>query len=134
MCWTRSTQHPVQFKVSYNILIAPISVFFFSACIEWLVTCGDNYCSHIEFEFFNFLVKIYRLGRACKPAQVAANAMLTDGCAKRHSLGKRDIYGFSQAYAVIELVRNVDGTNPVSYTHLRAHETRHDLVCRLLLE
>src|SRR5450759_5449248 len=27
----------------------------------------------------------------------------------------------------------VDGW-PVSYTHLRAHETRHDLVCRLLLE
>src|SRR5450759_3078222 len=26
------------------------------------------------------------------------------------------------------------GTIPVSYTHLRAHETRHDLVCRLLLE
>src|SRR5450756_2856576 len=27
-----------------------------------------------------------------------------------------------------------EGLNPVSYTHLRAHETRHDLVCRLLLE
>src|SRR5450756_3029679 len=26
------------------------------------------------------------------------------------------------------------GHGPVSYTHLRAHETRHDLVCRLLLE
>src|SRR5450756_2043452 len=26
------------------------------------------------------------------------------------------------------------GAGPVSYTHLRAHETRHDLVCRLLLE
>src|SRR5450756_110628 len=26
------------------------------------------------------------------------------------------------------------GCNAVSYTHLRAHETRHDLVCRLLLE
>src|SRR5450756_3044831 len=25
-------------------------------------------------------------------------------------------------------------TDAVSYTHLRAHETRHDLVCRLLLE
>src|SRR5450756_3227735 len=25
-------------------------------------------------------------------------------------------------------------TQAVSYTHLRAHETRHDLVCRLLLE
>src|SRR5450759_772018 len=24
-------------------------------------------------------------------------------------------------------------SHPVSYTHLRAHETRHDLVCRLLL-
>src|SRR5450756_2849477 len=27
-----------------------------------------------------------------------------------------------------------DLEEPVSYTHLRAHETRHDLVCRLLLE
>src|SRR5450759_2879532 len=26
------------------------------------------------------------------------------------------------------------GSAAVSYTHLRAHETRHDLVCRLLLE
>src|SRR5665648_780568 len=26
------------------------------------------------------------------------------------------------------------GLAAVSYTHLRAHETRHDLVCRLLLE
>src|SRR5665648_427191 len=26
------------------------------------------------------------------------------------------------------------GFIPVSYTHLRAHETRHDLVCRLLLQ
>ena len=26
------------------------------------------------------------------------------------------------------------GAVAVSYTHLRAHETRHDLVCRLLLE
>src|SRR5450759_2597498 len=26
------------------------------------------------------------------------------------------------------------GFKSVSYTHLRAHETRHDLVCRLLLE
>src|SRR5450756_2100673 len=25
-------------------------------------------------------------------------------------------------------------SSTVSYTHLRAHETRHDLVCRLLLE
>src|SRR5450756_281070 len=28
----------------------------------------------------------------------------------------------------------VCNADAVSYTHLRAHETRHDLVCRLLLE
>src|SRR5665648_969597 len=33
-----------------------------------------------------------------------------------------------------EFVRFSSGRTPVSYTHLRAHETRHDLVCRLLLE
>src|SRR5450759_4641227 len=43
---------------------------------------------------------------------------------------------YSGVGAVI-LVRqpaNRMGWLPVSYTHLRAHETRHDLVCRLLLE
>src|SRR5450756_2333635 len=29
--------------------------------------------------------------------------------------------------------RKMAEQGPVSYTHLRAHETRHDLVCRLLL-
>src|SRR5450759_2241425 len=32
----------------------------------------------------------------------------------------------------VVLLNNVN--EAVSYTHLRAHETRHDLVCRLLLE
>eukprot|EP00825_Cyclidium_porcatum_P041039 TRINITY_DN5308_c0_g1_i2.p1 TRINITY_DN5308_c0_g1~~TRINITY_DN5308_c0_g1_i2.p1 ORF type:complete len:106 (+),score=5.02 TRINITY_DN5308_c0_g1_i2:415-732(+) len=31
-------------------------------------------------------------------------------------------------------VSHVLCVDTVSYTHLRAHETRHDLVCRLLLE
>src|SRR5450759_5879971 len=35
----------------------------------------------------------------------------------------------TQGHEVHELT-----VDPVSYTHLRAHETRHDLVCRLLLE
>src|SRR5665648_1232680 len=32
------------------------------------------------------------------------------------------------------LSKRIRSLTPVSYTHLRAHETRHDLVCRLLLE
>ena len=37
---------------------------------------------------------------------------------------------------IIELVKSgfYDGIISVSYTHLRAHETEADLVCRLLLE
>ena len=46
------------------------------------------------------------------------------------------------AEAALDFVGRFDGENlfvkvgmeSVSYTHLRAHETRHDLVCRLLLE
>src|SRR5674536_407928 len=33
-----------------------------------------------------------------------------------------------------EFVVNYPSTEPVSYTHLRAHETPEHLVCRLLLE
>src|SRR5450756_2788438 len=37
--------------------------------------------------------------------------------------------------ALIRAQRTLDlMLEAVSYTHLRAHETRHDLVCRLLLE
>src|SRR5450756_2997532 len=36
--------------------------------------------------------------------------------------------------AILLLIGGVLLFNAVSYTHLRAHETRHDLVCRLLLE
>src|SRR5450756_2724427 len=34
----------------------------------------------------------------------------------------------------VEVLRRMAEPGPVSYTHLRAHETRHDIVCRLLLE
>src|SRR5450759_4918019 len=38
-----------------------------------------------------------------------------------------------RARALLGEVLHGRGAVPVSYTHLRAHETRHDLVCRLLL-
>eukprot|EP00825_Cyclidium_porcatum_P039323 TRINITY_DN4738_c0_g1_i1.p1 TRINITY_DN4738_c0_g1~~TRINITY_DN4738_c0_g1_i1.p1 ORF type:complete len:116 (+),score=20.26 TRINITY_DN4738_c0_g1_i1:152-499(+) len=40
---------------------------------------------------------------------------------------------FSKQKIIIQK-RQQSQIQPVSYTHLRAHETRHDLVCRLLLE
>src|SRR5450756_1968289 len=36
--------------------------------------------------------------------------------------------------ATVTLTKGTVKQKAVSYTHLRAHETRHDLVCRLLLE
>src|SRR5450756_2956373 len=45
------------------------------------------------------------------------------------------ILGYSRMrYIEFTLSIDVYTLIPVSYTHLRAHETRHDLVCRLLLE
>src|SRR5450756_1678190 len=35
---------------------------------------------------------------------------------------------------IVIFTRSLLRSVSVSYTHLRAHETRHDLVCRLLLE
>src|SRR5450759_5590660 len=41
---------------------------------------------------------------------------------------------FDPGYDCALLIDDPVGFFTVSYTHLRAHETRHDLVCRLLLE
>ena len=41
---------------------------------------------------------------------------------------------YSTAYILGNITWLMMHSKPVSYTHLRAHETRHDLVCRLLLE
>ena len=60
-------------------------------------------------------------------------------------LSFRKVYDYFSAYDFWEVVSEecdkFDGSKdvvivaaPVSYTHLRAHETSQDLVCRLLLE
>src|SRR5680860_1813791 len=45
----------------------------------------------------------------------------------------RDLLGFQDVKCARNLIYKVVG-KPVSYTHLRAHETDSYLVCRLLLE
>src|SRR5450759_2118070 len=47
------------------------------------------------------------------------------------------VAGFTVASLLCALAQNIEEMVlfrllPVSYTHLRAHETRHDIVCRLL--
>src|SRR5450756_2922659 len=58
------------------------------------------------------------------------------GCAITSAPGWRVMRSMSFFSENVSCTTHVPGhtTNSVSYTHLRAHETRHDLVCRLLLE
>mgnify|MGYP003381546969 CR=1 FL=1 len=53
-------------------------------------------------------------------------SMTLDGIITSWNKSAERMYGYTEAEAV--------GQSPVSYTHLRAHETVLDLVCRLLLE
>ena len=57
------------------------------------------------------------------------------GAAKRTSREARELStAVNIAQNAAELFAASGSQEAVSYTHLRAHETRHDLVCRLLLE
>ena len=47
--------------------------------------------------------------------------------------GDKKLVSIDYKEAVVD-PEDVETLQAVSYTHLRAHETRHDLVCRLLLE
>src|SRR5450756_2712093 len=49
--------------------------------------------------------------------------------------GKKALqYGSTEGIKKLRVLLMDRMEKAVSYTHLRAHETRHDLVCRLLLE
>src|SRR5450756_933907 len=80
-----------------------------------------------------------------KPSPYFRWVVHIDGLRERHdeSVSKEGV--FDKAVEAIKMAKaagfkvNTNTTffntdTPVSYTHLRAHETRHDLVCRLLLE
>src|SRR5450756_2420843 len=67
-----------------------------------------------------FWTAVYPGSRAMRPRTMPANRSTSKS---RSSISRRS-----------EAIRAAYGAGTVSYTHLRAHETRHDLVCRLLLE
>src|SRR5665213_1186247 len=57
------------------------------------------------------------------------------GFARMLVVTTHDVLAVTSAYALIKLSREnfTDAPIAVSYTHLRAHETGRNLVCRLLL-
>src|SRR5450756_1220171 len=67
------------------------------------------------------------------PSRIAS-----EGWTFRRSMPPSFIQRSSERLRWLSEIENPPSTDAtprtVSYTHLRAHETRHDLVCRLLLE
>ena len=65
-------------------------------------------------------------------------AMVASGISKRSAQSLVNLHNAEKTggltYDVLLSDAFLDYLYSVSYTHLRAHETRHDLVCRLLLE
>ena len=62
------------------------------------------------------------------------NALSFDGSDDYIDCGSDESLAFGTGNFTIGLWIKANGTSPVSYTHLRAHETPEHLVCRLLLE
>ena len=82
-----------------------------------------SFDENIQYEFDSITIRLYSsgnyLGDTLKTQRIHLHELT-----KNIELDDRGyLYNTTTAYY-----------NAVSYTHLRAHETRHDLVCRLLLE
>src|SRR5665648_261763 len=75
-----------------------------------------------------------RRRRARRPADRPVRPGRRRECAGRRTPAGRAPVHLPCAHPAAPDPRAGRGRHPVSYTHLRAHETRHDLVCRLLLE
>src|SRR5450756_1230632 len=72
--------------------------------------------------------KLIKLGFTVSVESGAGDAAnISDGAYR--AAGASIVEGAARLWAESDIIFKA-----VSYTHLRAHETRHDLVCRLLLE
>src|SRR5450759_3269723 len=89
--------------------------------VTWSHEDGEHVGMRAELPSLSWLAKTPEA--ALKGIQKVASDVVTDMLAS------------GEAVPVALAEKNYSGEfRAVSYTHLRAHETRHDLVCRLLLE
>src|SRR5450756_3015535 len=76
------------------------------------------------------LERRHPLARAPRQPTNSRSHATADASLSNSRVGKSGLLKLMNRFPIIRL----SGVPTVSYTHLRAHETRHDLVCRLLLE
>src|SRR5450756_2816762 len=85
---------------------------------------------HTEYSLLDGMSKIGPLVGRLKEMGQTACAITDHG----NMYGVLDFYMKMKDAGLKPIIGSEVYMAPVSYTHLRAHETRHDLVCRLLLE
>src|SRR5665648_578581 len=88
---------------------------------------GGNSC--LRNSYCGFDGPVYRGGTSTWPADWLRGRRGCYSCDRNRIVHRMPICGISCFAATQHSLPPA-----VSYTHLRAHETRHDLVCRLLLE
>ena len=93
--------------------------FFVSFCNQLFNSCSQDWFSVLSI-LESLLITVRSSNAKVKKAYLKSDEA---GC-----------YHNSQVIVAARDVGERVGVSPVSYTHLRAHETRSNLVCRLLLE
>ena len=101
------------------------------------------YVSRCDYSRFFFFLMIRRPPRSTQSRSSAASDVykrqfLRDVVSKEIAHLERQFNVFCEDLVIridgLRLLVHAGGIPPVSYTHLRAHETVLDIVCRLLLE
>ena len=111
--------------------------------LAWLITSVDATCNPEGFDAKNANLDMARWRVHANPAVDTARQNRAFGAYKFSTTDGTET--FPVAFGMVEgwpwphrcdpaKYRRLHATVPVSYTHLRAHETLMNLVCRLLLE
>ena len=103
--------------------------------VQSIVTLLDSLCSYVCFfcAFF-FLMRLRPPRSTLDRSSAASDVYKRQDELRARGHEERGARAETQRDQADEGSRPLLGHGPVSYTHLRAHETVLDLVCRLLLE
>src|SRR5659263_471137 len=94
--------------------------------VIWQVNIAFSHNRFVQMWIKQLSNRLY--ARDAGPAKNIAKLFVYQFNSFRNALVALSLNCLSSSFEVVR--DNKQFLNPVSYTHLRAHETRHDLVCR----
>src|SRR5450756_2276213 len=135
-----STSRPRRITIAKNFVIAEYSYilqFGLSALLGLYEDLSDFSCVEFSGKTFRYFVHNHNSSAQLFRGCYLTGDVIHDLFFRRRLSVLRNNNGGGKFTGVIvgkTCHARVEDVGAVSYTHLRAHETRHDLVCRLLLE